>query len=93
MRRRLKNHQKPFHQLVPTEGSILYTIGRNIWYLEDIYLDGMQQPRISNNCGESLIGELMEKIFGHVARGRRGRQDCSRLVQTEERVKFWCNVN
>ena len=52
---RLKNQQKPLHQLLPSEVSILHVLGRDIRSLENIRLDGIQQPRIYDNRGKSLI--------------------------------------
>ena len=32
----------PFHKLIPEEVNILRSLGKNIWYLEDHLLDGLQ---------------------------------------------------
>ena len=71
----------PFHQLLLEEVSILRSLGRDMRYLEDNLLDGLQWPMISDNCGEDLRGDLVYKGCGRVSRGIKG----------EETVGYWHN--
>ena len=83
----------PFHQISPTEVISLYSIGRDMQYLEDVRLYGLQQPQNSGNCRDDLRGEPVDNGCGQVDIVRRGVRECSRLAQPEEGVKVWCNKN